>query len=147
MNFKPSYGLEYFHHPEALALITSVIEKLEWTGVANFDLRYDEVEKNIKVLEMNTRFWGNLNGPLLAGVNFPYLSCLVALNIQLPIIEIKRISYVTSVAAKNYYTSKLLLQNKNIKFDKTVVKFILQDPGPYIFMAAKKSYHYLSSKF
>ena len=138
LNFRPSYGLEYFHHADALKTMKPIVAKLGWTGVANFDLRFDAKNNAIKVLEMNTRYWGNLNGPMLAGINYPYLACVVALNLPFPLIQSRKVSYVTSRDAIRYFKGKLLFKKNLPHFDFNVTKFIFNDPGPFIFMAIKK---------
>ena len=41
-------------------------------------------EGKLKLMEINPKFWGSLELSLKAGVNFPYLDYLMALNKKLP---------------------------------------------------------------
>lgn len=53
-----------------------IIYCCNYTGVANIDLRLDDRDNSIKVIEFNPRFWGTLDISLLTGINFPYLGIL-----------------------------------------------------------------------
>jgi predicted ATP-grasp superfamily ATP-dependent carboligase len=54
---------------------------LKFCGVALIDLRNNNQDDHIKVLEINPRYWGSLIGALSAGVNFLYFACLSGLGI------------------------------------------------------------------
>jgi len=79
-SFEPPLVVEFFHDDPALSQVRRLMEQLRWTGVAHIDMRYDEADQQIKVLEINARFWGSLLGSLTAGINFPYLACQIALG-------------------------------------------------------------------
>ena len=55
-----------------------------WNGVAHIDMRIDAEDGEVKIFELNSRFWGSILGSLRAGVNFPHLACLSALKIPFP---------------------------------------------------------------
>lgn len=54
---------------------------VRWNGMGHIDLRYDERERQIKLLDFNPDWDTYVLGALTAGVNFPYLACLTALDI------------------------------------------------------------------
>jgi len=63
----------FYHDQKILNLATKVVDILQWNGLANLDIRYNEKEKSYIIIEMNPRFWGSMLGSIEAGVNFPYL--------------------------------------------------------------------------
>jgi hypothetical protein len=58
-----------------LAIARRLSQYLNWTGVANFDVRIRHSDGKIFVLDMNPRFWANIYGSVLAGTNFVRLNC------------------------------------------------------------------------
>ena len=80
-DFSPSLGIEFIHDRRVVEVVSDLLRKLKWGGVANLDLIYDEKNNDIQVLEINPRFWLTINGSMArASVNFPYLACLRALD-------------------------------------------------------------------
>jgi predicted ATP-grasp superfamily ATP-dependent carboligase len=53
---------------------------LKWHGPAQLEFRLDPRDGKAKLIEMNTRFWGALDLAIQAGIDFPYLSCQMALH-------------------------------------------------------------------
>jgi len=49
------------------------LKELTWNGVIMFEFKMDKKEKNLKLLEINGRFWGSLPLAIFSGVDFPYL--------------------------------------------------------------------------
>ena len=77
--YAPTEAIEFVHHDAVLAVVDRLMKALRWNGVAHLDLRYDARTQEIKVIEINTRFWLTVVGSALAaGVNFPVLACQVA---------------------------------------------------------------------
>ncbi|MBU6120449.1 ATP-grasp domain-containing protein [Hymenobacter siberiensis] len=77
--YAPTEAIEFVHHDAVLAVVDRLMKALRWNGVAHLDLRYDARARQIKVIEINTRFWLTVVGSALAaGVNFPLLACQVA---------------------------------------------------------------------
>jgi glutathione synthase/RimK-type ligase-like ATP-grasp enzyme len=132
--FAPPSGIEFLHNEKVLAVVTQLMKALNWSGVAHVDLRYDEDDKQPKVLEINPRFWGSLLGSLIAGVNFPYLTCQLSLGKDFPLPEYNHNQFVHPKAALKISTQKLFnRQFDSQKITRTGYEMILKDPLPSVF--------------
>jgi predicted ATP-grasp superfamily ATP-dependent carboligase len=119
-----------------------MVNEFNWSGIIHIDLRYDEYDKQIKVIEMNPRFWGSLPASFFAGVNFPYIACLAGLNLDLPeiVIQHKRVIHpkaTISLLAKRLTDKK----QKKMHFDNSIIEFLLKDPLPLIYSEFSKIYN------
>jgi glutathione synthase/RimK-type ligase-like ATP-grasp enzyme len=94
--FGVAAGIEFLHNDEILEISRHLVRALRYHGVANIDVRYDQRERRIKVLELNARYWGTLLGSLSAGVNFPYLSCMAALGKPIERPQYRHIEYYSA---------------------------------------------------
>jgi len=81
-SFQVPSGVEFFRQDETMASICKLMAALDWNGVANIDLRFNELEQRALILEINPRFWGSLLGSLSVGVNFAELACRLALGLE-----------------------------------------------------------------
>jgi hypothetical protein len=114
-------------------VVKEAINKLNWSGVVHFDLRYDEKENQAKVIEMNPRFWGSIVGSYYAGVNFPYLATLLGLKRDLPVINFQQIRYVDASTAIKITIQRILLRKKAIQYyDHSKLMIHFKDPLPMI---------------
>lgn len=77
-------GVDFIFHEQTWNTIKELLKKLNWSGIAHIDLRIDEKEQVVKIIEINPRFWGSVMQSLFAGVNFPYITCLHALDYKIP---------------------------------------------------------------
>jgi predicted ATP-grasp superfamily ATP-dependent carboligase len=57
-----------------------LLSALRWHGVAMVEMKRDKRDGEYKLMEINAKFWGSLDLSIQAGVNFPYLAALMALN-------------------------------------------------------------------
>lgn len=147
IDFEPTGSLDFLYDDETYNLVKEIIAKLNWSGVVHFDLRYDEEEKHIKVIEMNPRYWATVLGSLAAGVNFPYLACLSGLKIDLPKVESNPIRIVDADAALKLYIHNFFHKDKTIPdFDKSVFKISLKDPFPSVFKLCFQFYRKINKK-
>lgn len=73
--FHPAVGVAVKDDPATLSLAERLIHALQWSGVANIDMRFDKNRQLPVVLEINGRYWLSLLASLNAGVNFPLLAC------------------------------------------------------------------------
>lgn len=78
--FVPSRGLKFIEHPRVAEITAELMAKLGWSGIAQVDFRIKEPTGEVFVLEINPRYWGSLLGSRKMGVNFPHISCQVALG-------------------------------------------------------------------
>ena len=77
--YAPAEAIEFVRSSAVLAVVDRLMRALCWNGVAHLDLRYDARDQQIKVIEINTRFWLTVVGSAVAAkVNFPALACLAA---------------------------------------------------------------------
>ena len=118
------------------SVVKEVIESLNWSGVVHFDLRYNEKDNQVRVIEMNPRFWGSIVGSFYAGVNFPYLAVLLGLNREFPKFEYKHIRYVDGKTAVRIWTNKILQRKSSIQyFDHSKLENHFMDPFPMLVSA------------
>lgn len=143
--FEPASVINIFFNTEVYQLIEKLMRDLNWSGIANIDLRYDEVEKNYKILEINPRFWGSIIGSLAAGINFPYLSCLAAMNQSFPVPEYQKIFYAKPEITVKLTAKKIFFQDHSLPDRyKTGLPYSITDPLPEL---TKQLQRFLMKKF
>lgn len=69
---------ETTHEPDLLDRALALLKKLAWHGPAQVEFKIDERDETPKLMELNGRFWGTLGLAIEAGVDFPYLTCMIA---------------------------------------------------------------------
>jgi predicted ATP-grasp superfamily ATP-dependent carboligase len=57
----------------------SILSELGWTGVAMVEFR-GVVDKRCSMIEINPKFWGSLDLAMAAGIDFPLLTCQMAMG-------------------------------------------------------------------
>lgn len=140
------YGLEFLSHDEIYSIVEEIAKKFNWSGVAHLDLRYDEIEKRSKLIEINPRFWASVSASIFAGVNFPLLSCLSALKRELPSLKTTNKIVVRTGPAIKMTFNKLFKKNNEFSFDNTFLEFILKDPLPSIIIGIQYYYDRFKSR-
>ena len=79
--YAPTEAIEFVRSKAVLAVVDDLMTALNWSGVAHIDLRYDSRTDQMRVIEINTRFWLTVVGSAItAEVNFPVLACRAALG-------------------------------------------------------------------
>lgn len=129
--FKPPAGIEFVDEQMVLSVIEKLLRGLGWSGVANFDLIYNREQNEVTVLEMNPRYWRSLLGSLVAGVNFPALSCLVSEGRTFPRPTYQHVRYIKPEASlRPLINSYLGMSSPISSLHETGLPFILRDPLP-----------------
>lgn len=79
-NGGPSTARISTKYPQIEKFARTLLEEMNWHGVAMVEFKYDDLTKKPYLLEVNPRFWGSLNQAISAGVEFPYLLYKMALE-------------------------------------------------------------------
>ena len=66
--------------PELVDQAMRLLGPLRWHGVAMMEFKQDDRTGRSFLMEVNGRFWGSLHLAIQAGVDFPYLTCQLALS-------------------------------------------------------------------
>ena len=137
--FQLPLGVEFVHQEEVLAVVRRLMSELGWTGVAHLDLMIDEENGGVQVIEINPRYWGSLFGSLGAGVNFPHLACLEALQRPLPRAGFQAYRYMEPGAVLKLLKARSLAEGvKRFRFSETGWNHELTDPLPFLYRAWEK---------
>jgi len=140
------YGIEFLENDEIFHIVKEVVDKFNWSGVVHIDLRYDEVERQAKLIEMNPRFWASVTASIFAGVNFPYLSCLSGLKVELPEIKTRKNLVLRTGPALKMTLKRLFNKQDYLPFDNTFGEFIIKDPLPNLFSEGIEIYNKYKKK-
>ena len=140
--FEPPKAIEFLTNNQIYDSVKKMMKKLNWTGVAHIDLRYDERSKQFLVIEINPRFWGSVDASKKVGVNFPYLYCLASLGIYPETHDDYRLeTYANNRGLLKILFSKFTVGTKKYKFPENVsVKEDLLDPLPKMFKYVNKAF-------
>lgn len=127
--FAAAGAIAYFDDSSYLPQIEKFASVFFHTGFANVDTLRDEYGV-LNILDVNARFWGSLRGTLMAGVNFPYLACLSALNIPFEAPCSTPARYFHSKTALRQFLLRLLGKNLNppITLREAGLVFLFSDP-------------------
>jgi len=137
-------GVDFVYHEQTWNIIKELVKKFNWSGIAHIDLRIDEKDQDVKIIEINPRFWGSVMQSLFAGVNFPYITCLQALDYKIPDAEFstKRTIQLRS-AVKIILQRSIDPKRKDLYFDHIYLnEMSLKDPLPFFI----SKYPWLSDK-
>jgi D-aspartate ligase len=127
--FTSPIGVKFLFESKLYKEIENLMKSLEWSGVANIDVRYDSITDDFKIIEINPRFWGSLDASLAAGVNFPYLYLLASLGEKIEKVEYDFIEYLDfNGLVKTLKKDKTIILNMGFILNNTQLKFILKDP-------------------
>jgi D-aspartate ligase len=81
VQYGPAPAVAFQTDHSAMDVAGRLMKALNWTGVANIDMRLGSQRETPLVLEVNGRYWLSLLGALHAGVNFPLLACEAAMGL------------------------------------------------------------------
>jgi predicted ATP-grasp superfamily ATP-dependent carboligase len=74
---------ESFYDARLEAFGRRMLDALGWHGVAMVEFRQDSRDGELKLLEVNPKFWGSLDLAMAAGADFPGDLCRMALGAKL----------------------------------------------------------------
>ena len=70
--------------PTLMKYSTDLLKSLRWHGVAEVEFKLDSRDSTPKLMEINARFWGSMNVAIESGMDFPYLTYMLAKGEQIP---------------------------------------------------------------
>lgn len=133
-DFAPQLGFELFENKELLEVVADTMYKLNWSGIAHIDLRFDEKLNRYCIIEINPRFWGSIGASLKAGVNFPHLCIQLALNDRIEETTFHAEEYMRLKGViKTLKRRPAFIFNRNYLLKNTEVKDFIKDPLPTMF--------------
>ncbi len=128
-DFAASAGIGFIQHDQVYDVISRLVSAISFSGIAHVDLRYDNQEKRVKIIDVNARYWGSLIGSLVVGVNFPHLACLAALDVDFPLPTYHLERYLAPMVAVKQGIRKLLGRSElEFTFERTGLPYALGDP-------------------
>lgn len=71
---------ETTHEPDLLDQAGALVRALGWHGLAQVEFKRDARDGRPKLMELNPRCWGTIALAVAAGVDFPVLTCRLALD-------------------------------------------------------------------
>ena len=127
-------GVEFFHHDDTMASIRQLVAALDWTGVANIDLRFSEAKGRALILEINPRFWGSLLASAFAGVNFAEMACRFALGLECPAVEFRPGRFIVQKRAALRHLPGMLRRSRGPTAlpQSSILSHVAADPLPEI---------------
>lgn len=76
----PSVVCESIYDEKLKEIGLKTLKALNWHGVAMVEFKKDVRDGKYKLIEINPKFWGSLPLAIASGVDFPYLTCKMALE-------------------------------------------------------------------
>jgi predicted ATP-grasp superfamily ATP-dependent carboligase len=127
--FGRPHGIQFVKDEQVFDWLTKFIAILGWSGMAHIDLRYDERDNQIKLIDFNPDWDMNILGALGTGVNFPYLACLAGLGSAFPLPDYSLKCFIRGKIAIQQGKQKYLGKSRvNFTFAETSWKYALHDP-------------------
>jgi predicted ATP-grasp superfamily ATP-dependent carboligase len=112
------------------SLIAKLVSTMRWSGLANLDTLDDSKDGQLKILELNPRFWASLRNPMGAGMNFAYMACLAALDESFTVPEYEIVRYFHPKTALSEAFRTLLGKGRvqGMTFQETGLRYLIKDP-------------------
>jgi len=126
-------AMEYVNNEQVIELNRRLISAMKWDGIANIDFLVDSNDGSVKILDFNPRFGQSLLGSLVAGVNFPLLSCLGAIGREYPNMhQQETIRYAHPATQSKLLISRFMARRPPMKvpWKHGGLQFVVRDPIP-----------------
>lgn len=125
--FQPPRAIEFIKDEQAEKLFTKMLQTINFNGVCHIDMRMNEKTGEMKIIEINPRYWASLYGSIAAGVDFPMKAIELAQTGNTSKSDYKTITFTRlSYWFKNIFKKDIHLRNTNFKFLMRDIKPTLQ---------------------
>jgi predicted ATP-grasp superfamily ATP-dependent carboligase len=146
-----SKGIEFINNEEFYSLVEAIIRKLNYTGIAHLDFRFNEKKNQYVLIDFNSRYWSSVLGSKAMGVNFPYLTLAYSMGEEVIPSQYRTGHYYFTTAALRTILKNIFSRNRQpIKLSDTQLHYIILDPKPeFIFLVNRflKPFHKIFSIF
>lgn len=133
-------AMEYVSDQRILDISKRLISTMGWDGIANIDFLLDARDGSVNILDFNPQFGQSLLGSLIAGVNFPLLSCLGAMGMEYPSMQQQdAIRYVHPATQSRMLMSRFIGRRLPVKvpWRQGGLQFTVRDPLPELVNACR----------
>ena len=132
--FAPQLAFDFLKNEDVLKVAKQTMSRLNWSGIAHLDLRFDSKTNDFKLIEINARFWGSVEASKFAGINFPHEIIKLTLNEEVikkgfESIHYMRLKGVFIKVKRN----PLFIFRRGYLLNNTEVKMFLKDPLPTLY--------------
>ncbi len=134
--------LDFIHNEVVLQTVSSIVKVLNWSGVADFDIIFDQQHSKAYIIEINPRYWGSLLGAIHIGVNFPYYHFLLSKGIRAEASTYKDQRYVKHTRA----FKELLSTKRNYSLKQTGMVYFFNDFWAVVSFSFKRFIGLLTSR-
>jgi predicted ATP-grasp superfamily ATP-dependent carboligase len=124
--------------PELMEMAITLLKNLRWHGLAQVEFIIDARDNKPKLIEINPKCWGTLDLAIQAGINFPHLTCKLALDGDItPIFEyqvgLKYRWLLSELVTVSQRPNKWRAMHEFIKFSQNIKYDLwITDPMPHI---------------
>ena len=129
--------IELIENEDVSEICKRLLLALEWNGMANIDLIYSKEKEELYFIDFNPRFFGTMLGLTRGGVNYPYLTCLLAINKTIAQPEYRKIVFAILNTKQIIPWLKGKDGFKGVPFKHTNYSFVIDDPKPAIVIGLK----------
>lgn len=137
--FAPQLGLQYVENLTIYEMTEKLMKSLNWSGVANIDIRYDPENDVYYIIEVNPRYWASVEGSMLAGINFPHLYVKNALGEDIGYTSYNKQEFLNLKGLPARIKSQPLFVFKwKWVWHQTPIKFVFRDSGLSIVRILRK---------
>ncbi len=126
--FAPQLGRAFMHDEILQKFMSKLFKQLNWSGVANVDLKYCDQTNEYYVLEINPRYWTSIEGSCLMGVNFPELVIKTALAEKFDTPAYRREEFLTLGGIVKSFKKIETIKSPRFYFKNTPLLFAIKDP-------------------
>ncbi len=132
-------GIEFVKNKELYDLTSAIVSKLNYTGIAHLDFRFDSKKGTYVLIDFNARYWSSLEGSKNMGVNFPVLSAAYSMGIPFDYPDYSSGTFYFAATAIKTFVSNMFSKKKYpINLAKSELRSIVLDPVPELVHTGKK---------
>jgi predicted ATP-grasp superfamily ATP-dependent carboligase len=133
--FVYSKAIEFLYDDRLYQLCVLLLRKLNYSGIAHLDFRYNPLDDSYNLIDFNARFWSSILGSLHAGINFPWITCQRAMGLN---------ASKTDYRFERYYMTNTIHglipgSGKNHQsFSNSEIKYVAKDIVPLLVQVIEK---------